>query len=69
MTHAHSTSPLICEPCTPASATAAGVRACRTCGCTDERACMTDDGPCWWVEADLCSACTPEEEAAHGLPF
>lgn len=27
---------------------------CRRCGCTDTRAC---DGGCWWVEADLCSAC------------
>ena len=28
--------------------------ACRVCGCTDNRACL---GGCWWVEADLCSAC------------
>ncbi len=46
----------------PAGATTAGPRACRLCGCTDDRACMTEAGPCWWVEADLCSACTPEEE-------
>jgi hypothetical protein len=31
-------------------------RACRTCGCTDARACP---GGCSWVEADLCSACVP----------
>lgn len=35
-------------------------RACRMCGCTDERACS--DG-CYWVEVDLCSAC--EERAEH----
>jgi hypothetical protein len=32
---------------------------CRECGCTDARACMTDAGPCWWIEPDLCSACAP----------
>ncbi|MDR3510674.1 MAG: hypothetical protein P4L73_03510 [Caulobacteraceae bacterium] len=32
-------------------------RACRVCGCTWFRACLTEDGPCWWVEDDLCSAC------------
>jgi len=34
------------------------VRACRVCGCTDDRAC---EGGCWWVEdpagGDLCSRC------------
>lgn len=41
---------------------ALGVRACRECGCTDEFGC---DGGCWWVEADLCSACVaPVAEAA-----
>lgn len=33
---------------------AAGVRACRLCGCTDAEAC---NPPCSWVEPDLCSAC------------
>lgn len=32
-------------------------RACRECGCTQNRACP---GGCWWVEPDLCSACAPE---------
>lgn len=32
----------------------AALRACRSCGCTDARACP---GGCWWVEADLCSTC------------
>ncbi|MGH0054172.1 MAG: hypothetical protein ACQ5SW_12350 [Sphaerochaetaceae bacterium] len=30
------------------------VRACRVCGCTDYHACAEG---CYWVEADLCSAC------------
>jgi hypothetical protein len=34
-------------------------RSCRGCGCTDARACRTPLGPCFWVEADLCSACDP----------
>lgn len=32
-------------------------RSCRQCGCTDTHACVDDRGPCWWVEADLCSHC------------
>jgi hypothetical protein len=31
---------------------------CRICGCTDEEPC---DGPCGWVEGDLCSECAPVE--------
>lgn len=31
--------------------------ACRVCGCTETDACVNDDGPCGWVETDLCSAC------------
>ncbi len=34
------------------------VRTCRVCGCTDQYAC---DGGCWWVERDLCSACTNKQ--------
>lgn len=30
---------------------------CRVCGCTQQRACLTADGRCYWVEPDLCSAC------------
>lgn len=31
---------------------------CRECGCTDNRACLSEEfGPCWWVEVDLCSHC------------
>ncbi|MGG7535326.1 hypothetical protein [Rhizobium sp. 12,4] len=40
------------------------VAACRQCGCTDDRACMTEHGPCHWVEADLCSACAPTADKA-----
>lgn len=29
-------------------------RACRVCGCTDDRACA---GGCAWIAEDLCSAC------------
>jgi hypothetical protein len=33
---------------------------CRECGCTDDDACLDEDGgPCSWVEANLCSACAP----------
>lgn len=32
---------------------------CRVCGCTEEKACTTPQGPCYWVEDDLCSACAP----------
>lgn len=38
-------------------------RACRECGCTDERACS--DG-CCWVEVDLCSACEERLEFEAG---
>lgn len=33
------------------------IRRCRGCGCTDRAACLTEDGPCHWVEPELCSAC------------
>lgn len=32
-------------------------RFCRVCGCSEDDACETEAGPCWWSEADLCSAC------------
>ena len=34
------------------------LRACRQCGCTDNRACPEG---CYWVEDDLCSACQPRQ--------
>lgn len=31
---------------------------CRVCGCTDDKACLDENGePCWWVQEDLCSHC------------
>jgi len=30
---------------------------CRKCGCTEGRACISEHGPCFWVEKDLCIAC------------
>jgi hypothetical protein len=52
-----------------------GLRMCRRCGCDDDHACITDDGPCAWVLLDVetptgvCSACAEsvdldDEEAA-----
>jgi len=35
---------------------------CRVCGCTDYDPCITDEGPCSWVEKDLCSACCTYED-------
>jgi hypothetical protein len=37
-------------------------RVCRVCGCDDNHACLTDDGLCYWVEDDLCSACVGKTE-------
>lgn len=44
------------------------VRECRVCGCTDDKACHTPDGPCHWVAADLCSACLALAQAADSVP-
>jgi hypothetical protein len=30
-------------------------RECIVCGCTDANACMTEEGPCYWIGPDLCS--------------
>ena len=41
-----------------------GDRICRGCGCWDWNACADmHDGPCWWVEEDLCSVCTARLQA------
>lgn len=39
------------------------VGVCKVCGCTDNRACLTEYGPCSWAndEEDLCSACHSKE--------
>lgn len=39
------------------------VRACAVCGCTDVTPCVTDEGPCRWIEPDLCSACVTTDVA------
>ncbi|WP_218571298.1 hypothetical protein [Paenibacillus oralis] len=38
---------------------------CQICGCTDTNACVTEAGPCFWVneEHDLCSTCYSEMSA------
>ncbi len=58
----------VCEPCYRrhergelTEIEADEIRKCRVCGCTDERACVIDDGiPCHWVADDLCSVCEGE---------
>ena len=40
-----------------------GERACRVCGCTENNACWP---PCWWISADLCSACGPSAIVSAG---
>lgn len=39
---------------------------CRVCGCTETTPCMTDKGPCSWVEPDLCSACAEVNRTIAG---
>lgn len=49
-----------------AAALNGAARACRVCGCTQDRACddpETGTG-CHWIEADLCSACKGKAVAA-----
>jgi hypothetical protein len=44
--------------------------ACRICRCTDDdcRGCIARTGaPCCWIEADLCSACSPGVELRRHL--
>ncbi|TCX51968.1 MULTISPECIES: Cas9 inhibitor AcrIIA9 family protein [unclassified Dehalobacter] len=38
---------------------------CRVCGCSNESACMTEEGACYWVESDLCSACADENSKEY----
>ena len=40
-------------------------RFCRVCGCTSNNACHGPDGPCSWVEPDLCSVCAAYPEPAR----
>lgn len=41
-------------------------RACRSCGCTEENACVVPEhGPCSWADWDLCSRCDGEARAVR----
>jgi len=43
-------------------------RACRRCGCTWSKACMTKLGPCSWVgRLNICSACLTKAEMTRWL--
>lgn len=45
-------------------------KTCRTCGCTDDDcdACVAKMGErCFWIEADLCSACAPPRQFASAI--
>jgi hypothetical protein len=44
-------------PAEPTIAAFPDERKCRDCGCTQGHACVTEEGPCYWIAADLCSAC------------
>ena len=47
------------------SARRLGLRHCRVCGCTEDHACIEEDGfGCSWREADLCSVCARFPEPA-----
>lgn len=40
-------------------------RACRSCGCTEGDACVSEAGlTCHWIDVDLCSACEMAEGGA-----
>jgi hypothetical protein len=41
---------------------------CIICGCTEDRACITENGPCHWVSPGLCSnpECLQKFEAEFG---
>ncbi len=41
-------------------------RSCRICGCTDRRACPTGEGPCSWIERELCSGCSGRDASEDG---
>lgn len=46
------------------------VRTCRQCGCTEDAACITEEGPCRWVSEGCCSnpdcIAQAEKEVQHG---
>jgi hypothetical protein len=43
---------------------------CKICGCTDEKPCMTAEGPCHWILPGLCSECVVGlSDGEHSLKF
>lgn len=44
-------------------------RACRFCGCTETTACVSADGPCYWVGPTVCSACAVTRNGLTFLPI
>ena len=49
-------------------------RLCRICACSEVDPCLGHQGPCAWVEKDLCSACfafrvTPDDRVAIAAAF
>ncbi|QJQ31793.1 hypothetical protein GV829_04490 [Sphingomonas lacunae] len=45
------------------------IRACRFCGCTEQRACVTNGEACHWTGPDICSACTVTRNGLTFLPI
>lgn len=41
-----------------------GNERCSLCGCTNDNACLTQDGPCHWAAAEICSSCWVDPDAA-----
>lgn len=43
---------------------------CKICGCTWSRACVDEDGPCFWMnkEKDLCSVCEKDIKEYYDSP-
>jgi hypothetical protein len=55
---------LIVPDALAAAAPSLNERSCRSCGCTDNNACRPFG--CYWVEADLCSACVMDQLDGEG---
>lgn len=61
------------RPLAPPAVVSAALRACIGCGCTDEHACVSEDGePCAWYvhvgdDAGLCSACVAIAARVNGV--
>lgn len=36
------------------------LRHCRTCGCTENRACVGRGNPCGWAGPQICTTCLPD---------